>query len=62
MNLIVEATKEELPLVTANTLRELYVLCDVEQPVVCRIIRQHRTTRKYKNIPAHIYKTNDESD
>jgi hypothetical protein len=59
MYLITEANDLELPITTADSLRELAAICDTEIPVVCRIIRQKRITRKYKNIPAHIYKIED---
>ena len=59
MYLITDATEVELPLATADTLRELAIMCNAEIPVVCRIIRQNRTTRKYKNVPSHIYKVDD---
>jgi len=52
MYLITEADDLELPLATADTLRELASMCNTEIPVVCRIIRQDRITRKYKNTPA----------
>jgi hypothetical protein len=59
MYLISDTTPEELPLFEANTLKELAKACHTEIPVVCRIIRQHRTTTLFQNTPAHIYKITD---
>lgn len=56
MYLIAENTDYELPLAVADTLSSLAKLCNTDESTVCRIIRDHRTTRLFNGIPAKIYK------
>jgi hypothetical protein len=60
MYLIVDTSKEELPLATADTISELADICNTTVSNVSKIIRYKRTTRLFGGLPSRIYKIEDD--
>ena len=54
--LIATADDLELPLATAGSLNELAKMCEARIPYICRIINDRKVTKRYRGVPARIFK------